>query len=117
MLVDLELNYSHRYLYLYRKRSSYPLVMSKQLLKMTIEIVSFPMKNAGSFHRFLVNVYRRPGREINQNDTPGPFLKCHDDQDPIVSFPFGGRAASLQYGRCQRQGEDDGTVYSLIIID
>ena len=36
----------------------YPLVMSKQLLKMTIEIVDFPVENGGSFHSY-VNVYQR----------------------------------------------------------
>ena len=31
----------------------YPLVMSKWLLKMAIEIVVFPIKNGGSFHSYV----------------------------------------------------------------
>ena len=33
--------------------NSYPLVMSKSLLKMAIEIVDFPIKNGGSFHSYV----------------------------------------------------------------
>ena len=37
---------------------NYPLVMSKSLLKMTIEIVHLPIENGGSFHSY-VAVYQR----------------------------------------------------------
>ena len=35
------------------RQAVYPLVMSKWLLKMAIEIVDFPIKNGGSFHSYV----------------------------------------------------------------
>ena len=53
----------------------YPLVMTNSLLlKMTIEIVDFPMKNGGSFHSY-VNVYQ--GVLIAFNGPPLEFPDQH----------------------------------------
>ena len=35
------------------RKSLYPLVMSKKLLKMAIEIVDLPIENGGSFHSYV----------------------------------------------------------------
>ena len=70
---------------------TYPLVMTNSLLlKMANEIVSFPIKNGGSFHSY-VNVYQRVLVRFTQGifgNDPTKSLVMSSSQQPPATHPF-----------------------------